>query len=335
MESRIDGRRARYAAFLLLAVTINVVDSVITRSIADPGKRVVVAAAASADLILVVSAIYYWLLVRPGIRGRSSLIPILLLGTLHASLLYPNARIVTASIAGLCEAALIGYVVVQVRGRSRRRPESRPEDPVDSMRASLESVFLTPGVARVIALELSILYYALFSWRAKPHVPDDAQAFTLHKKSGQVELFYVIALVSLMETVPVHLLLGHWSRLWAWIATSVSLYGMVWMIGMARSISLRPVLVGPDYLDVKFGLLFRLRVPRELIVKPASNAVSAEETAVVPRRSEPNVRIELLRPLDAEGPLGIRKRVARIALAVDDDAEFRRALSTDSFSPPE
>ena len=195
------------------------------------------------------------------------------------------------------------------------------------MRAALESVFVTPGIARLIAVELSILYYALFAWRTRPYIPEDAQSFTLHKKSGHIELFYVIALVSLMETVPVHLLLGHWSRLWAWTATSVSLYGMVWVIGIARSISLRPALVGPDYLDVKFGLLFRLRVQREDIVGVRPFDMSDATTApIVPRRSEPNVYVELVRSFDAEGPLGIRKRVTRIGLAVDREIEFRRAL---------
>ena len=326
MESRIDSRRIRYAAFFLLALTINVVDSAIVRSIADPGKRVVVAAAATADLVAVITAIYYWLLVRPGIRGRGSLVPIVLLGALHASLLYSNARAVAASVGGLCEAGLIAYVVAKVRQRSRRTADRR-EDPVDSMRAALESVIPAPGIARLIGIELNILYYALFCWRAKAHVPADTRAFTLHKKSGQVELLYVIALASLMEVLPVHLLIGHWSRLGAWVATGMSLYGMVWLIGLAQSIGLRPVLIGPDGLDVRYGLLFRARVARDTIEGArTAQASDAESAAVAPRRSEPNVLIELRRAVDAEGLFGIRKPVRRIALAVDEEAEFRSAL---------
>jgi hypothetical protein len=324
-EFRIDHRRTRYAGFLLLAVTINVVDSAITRSIADPGKRALVAAAATADLVLVVSALYYWLLVRPGIRGRGSLVPVFLLGALHASMLYPNARVLAASVGGLCEAGLIGYVAVWVRRRSRG--EAREEDAADAIRAVLESIFPAPGAARLIAMELSILYYALFSWRAKPKIPAGAHAFTLHKKSGCVELFYVIALVSLMETLPVHLLIGHWSRLWAWIASSVSLYGMIWMIGVARSISLRPSLAGPEYLDLKFGLLFRLRLRRGDIatVRPATAADAAGAVAI-PRRGEPNVCIELTRTAAAEGPFGTHKTVNRVVLAVDEDPDVLLAL---------
>ena len=61
--------------------------------------------------------------------------------------------------------------------------------------------------------------------------------------------------------------------------------------------------------------------------------INVADSAITRSIADPGKRV--LRPLDAEGPPGILKRVARIALAVDDDPEFRRALSTDSFSPPE
>jgi hypothetical protein len=318
----IDHRRTRYAAFLLLAVAINAIDSTIVRTVADPARRMVVSAAATLDLVVVVCAIYYWLLVRPGIRGRVSLIPIALLGVLRATFLYPNARTLAAFVAGACEVALIAFVVIQVRARARRNPGKRDGDPVDLLHASLQPIL--PGAARFLAAELSIFYYALFSWRAKPYVPQGAQAFSLHKKSGHADLLYIVALASTMEIVPLHLLLRHWSLPAAWIATSLSLYGMIWLIGLARSIALRPVLVGPDSLDIKFGLLFRLRVPRESIA--AVHIGPADGATVIPRRSTPNVCIEFVSVLDAEGPLGLRRPVRQLALSADDPADFEKAL---------
>ena len=325
MELGLETRRLRYAAFVLLAITISLIDGMITRSVADPEKHMLVAAAATIDLVLVVAAIYYWLLVRPGIRGRGSLVAIVLLGALRATLLFPNARAVTALVSGSCEAGLIAFVVVQVRRRARRGLSNG--DPVDAIRTSLEAVFPAPGVARLVAAELNILYYAFFSWRAKSHLPADAQAFSLHKKGGQADLFYVVALASVMEIVPMHLLIRHWSEAAAWIATGVSLYGMVWLIGLARSIVLRPMLVTADCVDVRFGLIFRARVPREhiasvRIIQPGE----AGQTTRVPRRSEPNVCIELTNPIEAEGPFGIRRLVTGLALAADDETGFRRAL---------
>lgn len=321
IELTLD-RRFRYTAFLLLALAINFVDRAIVRTVADPTRRIVVSAAATLDLVVVVCAIYYWLLVRPGIRGRVSLIPIALLGALRATFLYPNARTLAAFAAGACEVALIAFVVIQVRAKIRRNPGKRAGDPADLLRASLDPIL--PGAARLLAAELSIFYYALFSWRAKPYVAPGAQPFSLHKKSGHADLLYILAFASTMEIVPLHLLLHHWSPLAAWIVTSLSLYGMIWLIGLARSIALRPVLVGPDYLDVKFGLLFRLRVPRESIAA-VHRAGTACET-VVPRRSDPNVCIEFVHVLEAEGPFGLRRPVRRLALSADEEVDFSKAL---------
>ena len=317
------GRRARYTAFLLLALSINSVDRAIVQTISDPSRRLVISAAATFDLVVVVCAIYYWLLVRPGIRGRGSLIAIALLGALRATFLYANARILAAFAAGACEVALIVFVVIQVRANARRHPGKRAGDSPDLLRASLEPIL--PGAARFLAAELSIFYYALFSWRAKPYVPQGAQSFWLHKKSGHADLLYVVAFASTIEIIPLHLLLHHWSAPAAWIVTSLNLYGIIWLIGLARSIALRPVLVGPDYLDVKFGLLFRLRVPRDLIAAVRRSG-PGEATTIVPRRTTPNVLIEFIGTVNAEGPFGLRRPVRRLALSADEEVDFSKAL---------
>ena len=324
--SRAQRQVSRYVLFALAALTVNLVDNAVLRSIADPRKRLIVAAGATLDIVLIVTAIYYWLLVRPGIRGRASVLPIALLGVLRATLLFPDARVLTAAIAGLCEAGLIAFVMVHVRSRARRHA-NRLSDPADALRASLESL-LAPHVARFVAAELSIFYYALFSWRSKPHVPEDARAFTLHEKTGHADLFYAVAALSVFEIFPVHLLLHHWRPALAWIATGLSLYGMIWLIGLARSFRLRPGLIGPDYLDVRYGLLFRLRIPREnLAAVRRAEAGDAASATVVPRRSEPPLCIDLIQPMEAESLFGLRRRVQRIGLALDDAAGFRSALA--------
>ena len=98
-------------------------------------------------------------------------------------------------------------------------------------------------------------------------------------------------------------------------------------MGLGRAIQLRPVLVGPDYVDLRYGMLFRLRIQRETILKvrPAEAGDAASAT-VVPPRTEPSLCIELVRSMDAEGLFGVRKRVNRVAVAADDAAELNQAL---------
>jgi hypothetical protein len=266
------------------------------------------------------------LLVLPGFRAPGSLVAIVSIGVLHATYFYPHAMAVRSIVAALCDAGLIGFVIVQVRRKTRRNPEARGStDPVDAIRTALASVF-TPSLVKLITAELSILYYGLFSWRAKPHIASEARAFTIHERVGNADIFGVLPLLCLLEIPAVHLLLQHWSPALAWIATGVSLYGVIWLIGLARAFRLRPVLVGRDYLYLRYGLLFQLRVPKEMIAH-VRRAEAGDKVCAVPRRSEPTICIELVQVMDGEGPFGIRKWVNRVAVTPDDEPGFERALA--------
>jgi hypothetical protein len=176
-----------------------------------------------------------------------------------------------------------------------------------------------PGTGRILTTELRLIYYALFSWRAQPDIPAASRAFTIYKKSMQRDLFYAAALLSVIEIIPAHLLLHLWSPVTAWIATAISLYAGVWLVGLARSIELLPALAGPDFLEIRYGLLFRLRIPREKIARVGPFEPADKQAAtVLPRGSEPSVLIELTEPLEAEKLFGIRRKVTCLALAADD-----------------
>jgi hypothetical protein len=299
----LDNRRVRYALFVLLALAINAIDSAAMRAAVNSPRRMIVVTGAWFDMIVVVAALYYWLLVRSGIRGRWTVVPIALAGLVRAT----SSK---ALVAGLCELALIAFVVVHLRGR-RRTP-----DPVEAIAGAMRRLF-PPRLAGILATEFGILYYALFSWRARPNIPPGATAFTIHKKSGHRDLLYAAALISVIEIIPAHILLHLWSQAWAWAATALSLYAGVWLIGLARSIDLRPSLAGPDFLEIRYGLLFRLHVPRERIAQ-VRRAGMDDKCAAVPRRSEPELCIELTGMLEAERLFGTRRMVTAVAVALDD-----------------
>lgn len=325
MNVGIGDRRLRYAVFFLLALAINLIDGALTSSVsslAKPGSRMLVAVGACVDVIVIVTAIYYWLVVRPGLRTPWSLIPVAAAGVLHATYLHPNGAAARPILAGICELGLIGFVIVQLRKASRRHSA----DLVETVRQALAPI-LSTSIANLAATEYAVLYYALFSWRAKAHVPAGAKAFSIHERTNQPDLFFALAFASLIEILPVHLLLSHWSPMSAWIVTGVSLYGAIWALGIARSFARRPALVGPDYLDLRYGLWFRLRAPADAIRgvhRIDRNDVGAD--VVVPKKSEPNLRVELVAPLEAEGPFGLLKRVSHIAFTADDVEAFQHAL---------
>jgi len=316
--------RLRYAVFIALALAINTVDGMLTRSAGNERRQLILAIASSFDIVLVVLALYYWLLVRAGIRTNASMIVVALLAVARAGFLFPAGG-VKIVLAGVCELGFIGFVMICVQ-QVRKASRQREADPVDAIRTTVRTILPVPIAVNALSGELAALYYALFSWRAKPHARFDAESVTAYKKAGQVDLLMVLPIACVLEMIPAHLLLQRWSAGAAWVATALSAYGLIWMVGVARSFRLRPTLIGRDYVYLRYGLIFQLQVPRSLIAR-SRRAVKDDIQFAVPRNTEPTHCLEFAREVTAEGLFGFERRLTRVALAFDDVAAVDRALS--------
>jgi len=74
--------------FLFASLTLSV--STVASFIAHYDRRLSLAAGASLDLTLTVTAAWYWLLVRPGLRSKVSLVFVALSGLCRAAFLFPE-----------------------------------------------------------------------------------------------------------------------------------------------------------------------------------------------------------------------------------------------------
>jgi len=307
--------------FVALAVLINLAASGMAQSVSDPAKRGVVSVAAAFDMTITVTALYYWMIVRPGLRPARSLAFIALLGVLRASFVFPQLLPNRALLGVVAELAVIGLVVFGFR----RVRALRGEDPVERLQCILSEIIPAPAAARAVAGELSVLWYA-FAWRARPSVPAGAQAFTLHQNSGFSDLFLFVGLASLLEIVPVHLVAAHWSFIAAWILTGLSLYGAVWAFALSRSFGLRPTLVSADAVVVRYGLLFSVRIPLSSIRALGSDPVPG--AFILPRNTTPTLFLDFHEPLEAEKIFGFTKQIHSLGLSPDDAPALRDAIQT-------
>ena len=261
---------------------------------------------AALDMTVTVTALYYWLLVRPGLRPRKSLIFVALLGLLRASFAFPHVVPGREFILGALELLVIGTLVKVLL--------SAGDDPVSGIQSALAGIVPFGAAGRALGGELSVLYYA-FAWRAKAHVPAGARAFTMHKTSAIADLMLVIAPLFLLEIFPEHLLAAHWSRTLAWVLTGLSVYGALWIFALGRSFALRPGFIAESEILVRFGLAFSMRIPKDCIETVQSEPIA--DAMRVPRNSAPNVYIRFKRPLEAERFFGLKRSVSAIALCVD------------------
>ena len=107
---------------------------------------------------------------------------------------------------------------------------------------------------------------------------------------------------------------------------ALSVYGAVWLVAMARSFALRPILVIGNELEIRAGLLATLRVPLARIARatPISEA-AAGDWKMLPL-SAPNLRLSFTMPVEARTIYGRRRTVRHVVLPVDDPGAFVDAL---------
>jgi hypothetical protein len=186
-------------------------------------------------------------------------------------------------------------------------------------------------VAAVLAGEIAVFYYAFAAWRQRPRAPDGSRAFSIHEQSGVAALFGTLAGVSVIEAALVHLVVMRWSAAIAWALTVLSIYGTVWLIAAARSFVLRPVLVEAGELVARGGMIWTVRIPLAAIRLIESG--TARYDLKLPPASQPNVVLRFAEPVMAHGMYGITRRVASLALAIDDRSGFERALRAADVQP--
>jgi hypothetical protein len=320
------------AAAAVYAAALAVV--AILPSVASPG---VVAAGLTFDLTVFVPLLYWLLLVRGRGWPGFTVVGVFLLSLAGAAAVLPAAN--QGALARLkwlgvpAEAALVVYLVVRaVRAVGGRRAAAAGGDVFNGLRTTVRELLPVRAVAEAVAYEVATLYYALFSWRAAPATAGARAVFTHHRRIAYGGVVGGLMVAVAAETLPIHLLLGRWSATAAWVLTGLSLYTLLWLFGDYRALVLRPTLLRGEVLEVRIGLRWNLEVPLAAI-----RGHRRVRAAPPPRRTPgylravpigwPRILLELVEPIEARGPYGLRKEVRLLGLIVDDEEAFLASLA--------
>lgn len=329
-------RAVRPPWFLVPAavVTLYAAALAVARLLPSLAEADVVALALTVDLVVVVPLLYHFLLARPRGWPPLSTAPVFLLSLAGAALVLPAEHRSGLDLLGLLaipvELFLLGFVAHKAwRGVAAYRHQGRAEpepDALEQLRRAAAEALGVPRTAEVLAYELAVLHYALVSWRRRPAA--DRAAFSYHRR-GHYPVVLVGLLVVLAAEVPaVHLLLAHlWSPVAAWVATALSIYGALWLLGDYRAMVLRPIHLGATGIDLRIGLRWTLHIPfdeiravRPLTWRDAGDRRRDDLDATV--LATPDLRLELDPERVARGLYGIGRKVRSVRLAVDDPERF-------------
>jgi hypothetical protein len=189
---------------------------------------------------------------------------------------------------------------------------------------------MPPRVAAAVETERAILYYAFVSWFRKSTEPDGTLPFSYHTRNGYAGILYTIIFLSIIETTAVDFVLRVHHRFAANVLLALGAFAALWLLGFARAVQLRPILVSSEMLHLRMGLQWMLDVPRANIASIDYGRTKAPRKGTpgyLRMAPQPNAILTLREPMQACGPYGIRRDVTHVGLAIDDLQGFQRALT--------
>jgi hypothetical protein len=140
-----------------------------------------------------------------------------------------------------------------------------------------------------------------------------------------------------IEGAVLHLWVAQRSATWAWVVTALNIATVIWLWREYRATRQARATVSDTDVEIDAGSRLRVRIPLNTIasVEAAtwrSVPDMASDFANIAKPLEPNIVIVLREPVSATIALGVKKRISRIGLCVDDADAFR-ALT--GFSSPQ
>lgn len=277
---------------------------------------------------------FYLLVARPRKLTLLSVIPVIWIGygLSVAALGSPEIGILPYLLSALVPVEL-AIAIREVRKIAKVYQSARASstDPMAWFKGTMRYLVHKDMPASMTAAELSVWYYALFSWRKKPYVLPGEKAFSYHNAGGYMNMMLGLALAFPVEIVGVHILVSQWSIVAAFAVTALSIYAVVWLAGDARARIMRPVAIGADYVRLECGIQMQAAIPLadiERICFSESDIRGIEKSDKLNYGTfyQANAWIVSKRPITVRTMLG-EKQVRAIGVSLDDPHAFASALN--------
>lgn len=319
--------------FVGIALGVYVTAAAVAGRLAAVERAGIVAVALTLDMVIIVPAVFYLLVVRRRNLPVVTLAPVFVLSVVAASRVLPadHQQLVRSLeiVAFPAELGLLGWVGWRAARAVRRARRDAPADPLEQFRLAAFQLTRNERIAAVFAMEIGVFYYALASWWARPHVPVGAIAITQHRRSSHGGTVVVLLLVLAAEGWAVHAVLREWNALVAWLFTASTVYAALWLIADYRATVLRPTLSREHDLLIRAGFRATLSVPRACIADAGrTKPPYGKQCLSLTFLRAPARWVTLSEPLFARGPYGFRRQVRAIGFEPDAIAAFDRMLAS-------
>jgi hypothetical protein len=266
------------------------------------------------DLCVVPAGLWWALVVRRGLARPRTVARIAVASIALCAMLFGRqVRLLAVPL----ELALVWLAVSSVRRALKAR---RATDAATALREGLIDALGDSMVARAVASEFAVFWYALFSWGQRP-----AKGYSAYRRAGWIAIYAAILLACVAEAIPLHFLFRRWGPVAAAVSVVFHVYTVLWLVGDMRALILRPIRVEGATLLLRLGLRWEADIPLVEIASVSRDAaIRGLRLGVL---GTPNLVLGLRRPVELHGPFGIRKASDTLLLQVDDPDALAAALA--------
>jgi len=291
------------------------------------------------DLVILPIGIFYFLVIKPSNRSRIILIIAAITFARVALFILPPGSepfsVEWSTLIALTEIGLFSVCLYRINAlrRSYKTLILIHNDPIKALHGSLESIF-GRKIATIFVSEFKIIRFSLLGWwRLKNDVSKET-TLTSYRESGQTALMIALLVVCSTETLVMHILLARWNLILAYLITGISLYSMMFLIADLVATYTRPSFIANRVLHLQLGIRWHTSIPCSTIASinfltkiPVKEPMLLNAMLLV----TPNTLIVLREPTWIDGPYGIRRKVQKIALFIDNKDHFRQLIDADMF----
>lgn len=295
--------------------------------------------ALTVDLVITIPFIYF-LLIRKSTLSNFTVMPFFVAGLIIASIVIPSTNQYTLDLIKtwflpLVEIAVISAVFIKIR---KVRGTLKANKLIDSQENAIHKDFVTlfkkgaqeilpPKLASALATEIGLIYYCFVTWK-KPQY--DENEFSYHKESGAQLILGVLLGVATIELFSVHLLLENSYPILSWILSGISLYGVIQIFGLMKSLPRRPVYLTENALVIRMGLIQETHIPFEKITAvelTMADYPKADKSYQRMTLFDHNCILHLNEPEIMVGLFGSKKNYKHLVLSIDDKARFKGVVA--------
>ena len=285
------------------------------------------------DMTISIPILYYFL-ARKGKLPKALLIPIFMLSLIAAASILPRGHrqfldLIKHAIFPI-DAFITTYLIFKITRVVKEYKRLKPKGGLGFsviLKECLVKIIGHGKIPGILATEISILYYGLFTWKRPKQTGENT--FTAYKKSGYGSIVGALVFLSLTEVLAFHVFFMQISTAAAWIIFALNLYGIIFILADFNATRREPTYIEDEKLYINAGIRWKAVVPVkdiksvELSNKSSKGKQILRATTIF---SGPNLVIALGKTHRADGPYGIRKNFNKVLLNLDEPQRLKQHL---------